>query len=88
MTPFFSHIAPTLRKDERVRDAVKNVLQRFANAGIRHNDVAWRNVCLYRTADAELRAVMIDLADVNEFVNPRERDAWVKVAIERLDSSA
>jgi hypothetical protein len=84
MTPFFSHVAIPLRKHDKVTDAVKDVLQKFADAGVRHGDVAWRNICIYQTAGCELRAVLIDLVDVSDFGPSHDRNAWVKESFEKL----
>ena len=88
MTPFFSHIAPELRRDARVMAAIEKVLGRFVDAGVRHNDVAWRNVCLYKTQEGELRAVLIDFADVGNFPEGQHREEWVQEALESLEASA
>ena len=89
MAPFFSHVSPGLRGNESVREAVETVIKRFANRGVRHNDIAWRNICLYRTAEEnDLRAVLIDLADVCDFPEGQDRGEWVTSALCSLEKSA
>ena len=89
MAPFFSHVSPALRENERVRKAVKTVIKRFADKGVRHNDIAWRNICLYKTAEEnDLRAVLIDLADVCDFPEGQDRREWVAGALCSLEESA
>ena len=89
MTPFFSHIDPKLRRLQEVLAAVRDALALFVTAGVKHKDVAWRNVCLYRRggSSAELKAVLIDLADVGEFESSEEPDAWLERMMRKLEGT-
>eukprot|EP00161_Ancyromonas_sigmoides_P024843 TRINITY_DN81_c1_g1_i10.p1 TRINITY_DN81_c1_g1~~TRINITY_DN81_c1_g1_i10.p1 ORF type:complete len:688 (-),score=145.74 TRINITY_DN81_c1_g1_i10:282-2261(-) len=88
MTPFFSHVTRSLRSNDDVMNAIRAALDRFVQAKIRHDDIAWRNICLYRTPEGELRAVLIDLARVSKFPEGQDLTGWVEVALENLEASA
>jgi hypothetical protein len=66
-------------REHPILAAVRTVLEvNFAGRGFRHEDIAWRNVGLYRdTADGELKAVLFDLARMSEFDDGENRELWV-----------
>ena len=64
-------------------DAVhKTLLEDFKNKGIRHDDIAWRNVGVYHGDNGELQAVVFDMQKVCYVANQEED--WVQPAITSL----
>jgi hypothetical protein len=67
-------------------DAVqKTLLEDFKNKGIRHDDIAWRNVGVYHGDNGQLQAVVFDMQKVS-FVANQEED-WVQPAITSLSQN-
>jgi hypothetical protein len=64
-------------------DAVQKTLSEdFKNKGIRHEDIAWRNVGVYHGDNGELQAVVFDMQKVCYVANLEED--WVQPAITSL----
>jgi hypothetical protein len=64
-------------------DAVQKTLSEdFKNKGMRHEDIAWRNVGLYHGDNGELQAVVFDMQKVCYVANQEED--WVQPAITSL----
>ena len=63
--------------------AVETTLRKdFMAKGIRHDDVAWRNVGVYYGDDGQMKAVVFDMQKV-DFAGNQEED-WVQSAINSL----
>jgi hypothetical protein len=64
-------------------DAVQKTLSEdFENKGIRHDDIAWRNVGVYHGDNGELQAVVFDMQKVCYVANQEED--WIRPAIASL----
>jgi hypothetical protein len=64
-------------------DAVQKTLSEdFENKGIRHDDIAWRNVGVYHGDNGELQAVVFDMQKVCYVANQEED--WIPPAIASL----
>jgi hypothetical protein len=64
-------------------DAVqKTLLKDFKNKGIRHDDIAWRNVGVYHDENGQLQAVVFDMQKV--FYVANQEEDWVQPAIASL----
>lgn len=68
-------------------DAVEKTLRGdFFNKGIRHDDVAWRNVGVYKDGGGQERAVVFDMQKVFLVEDQTASDDWVQSAIKSLES--
>jgi hypothetical protein len=61
----------------------KTLLEDFKNTGIRHDDIAWRNVGVYYGKSGQLHAVVFDMQRVHCVTNEQEEDR-VQAAITSL----
>jgi len=78
-------LMPWFQGPERTKstlDAVEKTLREdFLEKGIRHGDVAWRNVGVYLCEDGQTKAVVFDMQQVH-FVE--SQDDWVTPAVASL----
>lgn len=83
--PHFASVLPCRRFD--VLDLVQTCLEsHFVSRGLVHEDVAWRNIGLYKDGEAEQHAVVFDLGRVRRETNDDED--WVHRAMEKLKQDA
>jgi hypothetical protein len=82
-------LMPWFQCPERTKstlDAVEMTLREdFMAKGIRHDDVAWRNVGIYYGNDGQTKAVVFDMQKV-KVVENQEKD-WVKSAVMSLSQN-
>ena len=68
-------------------EAVEKTLREdFCNKGIRHDDVAWRNVGVYKDKGGQERAVVFDMQKVCLVEDRTASDDWVQSAVKSLGS--
>ena len=80
LMPWFQ--APARTKSEL--DAINVTLRNdYVAKGVRHNDVAWRNVGIYHESDCQIRAVVFDMQRVQR-VTQDPQDDWVTPAVDSL----
>lgn len=80
--PHFSSIPPDKR--EAKIDLVRETLTvKFAQRGLKHNDVHWRNVGCYLDSAGTERVVVFDLGWIETTVDT----SWVEIACKQLSSS-
>jgi hypothetical protein len=81
---YWTLLMPHLCTPERNEDTLKLVemclRENFANRGLKHRDVAWRNVGVYRQENGHDACIVYDLESVEE----SKSSDWVESAVDEL----
>ena len=80
--PHFSRIH-FHERGAKIASVRETLTRNFAQRGIKHNDVHWRNIGSYLDSAGTERVVVFDLGSVEQSVDT----AWVDAACEQLSSS-
>ena len=80
LMPWFQASAQTQSELNAIMVMLRND---YVAKGFCHNDVAWRNIRIYRGSDSRIRAVVLDMQQVQP-ARQDPQDNWVTPAVESL----
>ena len=80
LMPWFQAPERTQSELDAIMDTLRND---YVAKGVRHDDVAWRNIGIYRKSDGQIGAVVFDMQRVQS-AKQDPQDDWVTRAVESL----
>jgi hypothetical protein len=85
--PHFAPVDPRNRGNALA--LVKETLEKHFHAnGVKHDDVEWRNIGMFKAANGTLQAVVFDMGSTSTMASSGEDDGWVDQAVQHLKSTS